>query len=98
MYCIYPHHIIVSINNDILSINTMRPRLHNTKEKGVIEYIVYKKGNSYMGVCLSFDITEEGNDPDKLMLSIREAAELHLKVVREKKMSDELLKRHAEEK
>lgn len=76
----------------------MISRPHNTKESGLIEYIVYKKGNSYVGVCLTFDIIEEGNDPNKLMLSIQEAAKLHLKVVRDRKMSDELLNRHAEEK
>ncbi len=78
--------------------NNMISRPYNTKEKGLIEYLVYKEGDSYIGVCLSFDIIEEGEDPSKLMLSIQEAAELHLKVVREKKMTDELLNRHAEEK
>src|SRR3989344_408395 len=76
----------------------MISRPYNTKEKGIIEYLVYREGNSYIGVCLTFDILEEGDDPNKLMLSIQEAAELHLKVVREKKMSDELLNRHCEEK
>ncbi|MEK7390712.1 MAG: hypothetical protein AAB635_01070 [Patescibacteria group bacterium] len=76
----------------------MISRPYNTKESGVIEYLVYKEGNSYVGVCLTFDIIEEGDDPNKLMLSIQEAAELHLKVVRDKKMSDELLNRHTEEK
>lgn len=76
----------------------MISRPYNTKERGVIEYIVYKEGNSYIGVCLSFDIIEEGDDPNKLMLSIQESAELHLKVVRDRRMTDELLNRHAEEK
>lgn len=76
----------------------MISRLYNTKERGVIEYIVYKEGNSYIGACLSFDIVEEGDDPIKLMLSIQESAELHLKVVRDRRMNDELLNRHAEEK
>ena len=76
----------------------MISRPYNTKESGLIEYLVYKEGNSYVGVCLSFDIVEEGNDPNKLMLSIQEAAELYLKVVRERNLSDELLNRHTEEK
>ncbi|MBI2475900.1 MAG: hypothetical protein HYV67_01510 [Candidatus Taylorbacteria bacterium] len=76
----------------------MISRPHNTKQRGLIEYLVYKEGNLYVGVCLTFDIVEEGNDPDKLMLSIQEAAKLHLKVVRDRKMSDELLNRHTEEK
>jgi predicted RNase H-like HicB family nuclease len=76
----------------------MTSRHHNTKESGVIEYLVYKEGDSFVGVCLTFDIIEEGKDPDKLMLSIQEAAKLHLDVVRNKNMSDELLNRHTEEK
>jgi len=82
----------------MLKYNHMTLRHPNTKESGVIEYLVYKEGDSFVGVCLTFDIVEEGNDPDKLMLSIQEAAKLHLDVVRSKNMPDELLNRHTEEK
>lgn len=76
----------------------MISRPYNTKKSGIIEYIVYKEGDSYVGVCLTFDIVEEGSDPNKLVLSIQEAAKLHLKVVRDRNMTDELLNRYAEEK
>ena len=75
--------------------NIRRPK--NTKEKGVIELLVYKEGKNYIGVCLTFDIVEEGNNPSELMKSIREAAELHLEVVIKNNLSDELLNRYAPE-
>src|SRR3989344_1717299 len=70
-----------------------RPK--NTKKEGTIEFLVYKEGKTFVGVCLTFDIVEEGNNGDKLMESIQEAAQGHLEVVREKKMSDDLLNRYA---
>ncbi len=75
--------------------NIRRPK--NTKEKGVIELLVYKEGKSFVGVCLTFDIVEEGNNPSELMRSIREAAELHLEVVIKNNLSDKLLNRYAPE-
>jgi len=70
-----------------------RPK--NTKDRGTMEFLVYKEGKTFVGVCLTFDIVEEGNNPEKLMESIQEAAQGHLKVVREANMSDDLLNRHA---
>ncbi|KKR85919.1 MAG: hypothetical protein UU32_C0027G0010 [Candidatus Woesebacteria bacterium GW2011_GWB1_41_10] len=67
----------------------------NTKESGLVEFLVYKEGDSYVGVCLTFDIIEEGNNPTELQRSIKEAAELHLETVIKNKLSDELLNRHA---
>ena len=75
--------------------NIQRPK--NTKKEGVIEFLVYKEGKSYVGVCLTFDIVEEGNDPSELMKSIREAAELHLEVVIKNDLSESLLNRYAPE-
>lgn len=75
--------------------NIKRPK--NTKEKGVMEFLVYKEGDSFVGVCLTFDIVEEGNDPQKLMESIQEAAMGHLEVVQRLKMTDDLLNRYAPE-
>lgn len=73
----------------------MLKRSKNTKENGTIEYIVYKEGKSFVGVCLSFDIVEEGENPTELLKSIREAAELHLETVIKNKLSDDLLNRYA---
>ncbi len=73
--------------------NIQRPK--NTKKEGVIELLVYKEGKTYVGVCLTFDIVEEGINPSELMRSIREAAELHLEVVIKNNLSDNLLNRYA---
>ena len=70
-------------------------RPQNTKKSGVIELLVYKETDTYVGVCLTFDIVEEGNNPVELMKSIREAAELHLETVIKSNLSDELLNRYA---
>lgn len=70
-------------------------RQKNTKEKGIMEFLIYKEGKTYVGVCLAFDIIEEDDNPVELMKSIIEAAQGHLQVVRKLKMSDELLNRYA---
>lgn len=73
----------------------MISRLKNTKEKGVIEFLVYKEAGAFVGVCLTFDIVEQGNNPIELMKSVREAAELHLETVIKNNMPDDLLNRYA---
>ena len=70
-----------------------RPR--NTKERGVIELLTYKEGKAYVGVCLTFDIVEEGADPVELARSLKEAAELHVATVIKNNLSDDLLNRYA---
>lgn len=70
-----------------------RPK--NNKKGGTVEYIVYKEGKTYVGVCLTFDIVEEGENPTELMKSIKEAAELHLETVIKHNLSDQLLNRYA---
>ena len=70
-----------------------RPK--NTKSKGTIEFFVYPEKGKYIGVCLTFDIVEEGKDPQQLMSNLLEAAELHLKVVKNENLSENLLNRYA---
>jgi predicted RNase H-like HicB family nuclease len=72
-------------------------RIKNTKKEGVIEFLVYKDKTGYTGVCLTFDIVEEGSNPTELMKSLKEAAELHLETVIKNNLSDELLNRYAPE-
>lgn len=71
----------------------MRPK--NTKEEGFMEFLVYKESDKFIGVCLTFDIVEEGHDPITLMKSIEEASTLHLEIVIKENMSDDLLNRYA---
>ena len=75
--------------------NIQRPR--NTKEQGLVECLVYKENDSFVGVCLTFDIVEEGNNPTEVMKSLKEAVELHLETVIRNNMSEELLNRYAPE-
>lgn len=72
----------------------------NTKEKGLIEFVVFhdKKTKHFVGVCLTFDIVEEGDNPESLMNSLTEAAKLHVDVVQKENLSDELLNRYAPKK
>lgn len=70
-----------------------RPK--NTKKSGLIEFFGYSSGNKFTGVCLTFDIIEEGKNPEEVMRSVEEAAILHLRTVCEKNLSDKLLNRYA---
>ena len=72
-----------------------RLRVKNTKEKGLLEFLVYLEKSTYIGVCLTLDIVEEGKDPAKLLKSIQEAATSHVILVIKKNLSDELLNRPA---
>lgn len=60
-----------------------------------MEFLVYKENDKFIGVCLTFDIVEEGHDPIALMKSIEEASMLHLEIVIKENMSDDLLNRYA---
>ncbi|MFZ2720187.1 MAG: hypothetical protein WAZ27_04955 [Minisyncoccia bacterium] len=75
--------------------SVQRPR--NTKKGGVIEFLTYKEGNGFVGVCLTFDIVEEGTNPVELAQSLKEAAELHVETVIKNNLSDDLLNRYAPE-
>lgn len=67
----------------------------NTKQRGIIEFLYFREKNQYIGVCLTFNIVEEGEDSEVLRKSLNEAATLHLKVVIKKNLSDKLLNRYA---
>ncbi len=76
--------------------NIKRPR--NTKQKGNIEYLIYKNKDKYIGVCLTFDIVEESKNLAKLKIDLQKASLSHLECVRKEKLSDDLLNRYAPEK
>lgn len=71
------------------------PRVSNTKERGTVEFLVYREGDALVGVCLTFDIVEEGTDPVALMKSIKEAALLHIETVVKNNLGEDLLNRYA---
>ena len=72
-----------------------RARIWNTKREGTLEFFVYGQGNKFIGVCLTLDIVEEGDDPQNLMNSIVESAMGHVSVVQSQKLDDSLLNRPA---
>lgn len=74
-----------------------RVRVWNTKQSGTLEFLVFSVDKKFIGVCLTLDIVEEGNDPTNLMESIKEAAEGHVRLVQEKNLDDSLLNRSAPE-
>lgn len=76
----------------------MIKRPKNTKKEGCVEFLYFKEKNTYVGVCLTFDIIEEGKSLSKLKESLEEAAKLHLKVVIKKDLSNDLLNRYAPQK
>ena len=67
----------------------------NTKKEGMVEILVYKEKNIFVGVCLTFDIVEEGINALSVLKSIKEATQLHLNTVINNNMSDDLLNRYA---
>lgn len=72
--------------------------MKNTKNKGVVRFFIYKEGAKYVGVCLDFDIIEEGKDVGKLKRSLLEAAQGHVGTVIKEGMNDKLLNRRAPKK
>jgi len=78
--------------NDIMRIMN---RGYNTKKQGTVEYLVFKEGNTFVGVCLTFDLVREGKDPDALLEELRESARDHINTVILKDMPEALLNRHA---
>jgi len=72
-------------------------RPQNTKERGVFEIFVYPEKKKFVGVCLTFDIVEEGNSLQDVSKNILEAALLHIESVVKNELPDELLNRYAPE-
>ena len=73
--------------------------MRNTKKQGKFIIFVYQeKPNRYIGVCLEFDLIEEGKNPQQVMSQIKEASIGYLKTVINNKLSDDLLNKKAPEK
>ena len=73
--------------------------MKNTKKRGQFTIFAYReKPNQYKGVCLEFDLIEEGENSQEVMEQIKEAAIGYLKTVIDNKLSDNLLNKKAPEK
>ena len=70
--------------------------MRNTKKEGHITLFVYKeKPSHYVGVCLEFDIIQEGKNPIETMERIKQSAFNYLNTVRKKDLSEDLLNQRA---
>lgn len=69
----------------------------DTNFKKPLRFIIYKrpKDKNYTGVCLDFDIVEEGKDLQLLKRSLLEAAEGYLEAISKKDLDKNLLNRPA---
>ena len=60
---------------EVINVSLGKPKKEvkpkNNKDSGVIELLVYKEGESFVGVCLTFDIVEEGSNPSDLIETYR---------------------------
>ncbi len=73
--------------------------MRNTKKRGQFTTFVYQeKPNHYIGVCLEFDLIEEGGNTQEVMNQIKEASLGYLKTVIKNKLSDDLLNKKPSEK
>lgn len=68
---------------------------YNTKKQGVLQFLVFKEKEDFVGVCLNLNIIEYGNNPEKLMKSIVEAAQSLIEGVKSKKLPDDCLNQPA---
>lgn len=77
----------------------MKINMRNTKKQGQFSLFVYReKPNYYIGVCLEFDLIEEGKDASGVMERIKEASVGYLKTITKNNLSDDLLNKRVPEK
>lgn len=73
--------------------------MKNTKKRGQFTIFVYRdKPNHYVGVCLEFDLIEEGKNAREIMRQINEASIGYLKTIIDNNLSDDLLNKKAPKK
>ncbi len=73
--------------------------MNNTKKRGQFTIFVYReKTNHYIGICLEFDLVEEGKNVPKVMEQIQEASIGYLKTVIKNNLDDDLLNKKAPQK
>ena len=70
--------------------------MRNTKKQGKFTLFVYpEKPNYYIGVCLEFDLIQEGKTIPEAMEKIKSASISYLKTVIKFNMDDDLLNKRA---
>ncbi|MBU6321661.1 MAG: hypothetical protein KGI78_03050 [Patescibacteria group bacterium] len=69
--------------------------VQNTKAMGEMNFLFIQEGKHIVGVCLEFNIIEEGTNLEEVKKHLETATRLHLEAVQENNLSDDLLNRHA---
>lgn len=67
----------------------------NTKTQGLYEFFVYPEQGKFVGVCLTLDIVEEGENLQDVFNSLLKAAHGHVEMVIKSNLNDNLLNRPA---
>ncbi len=73
----------------------MKPKTHNTHQRGVVTVFLYRKGKKYLGVCLELDIVDEDSDRIALMVRMREMVQSYVEYVCSRHLDESLLNRPA---
>jgi len=68
----------------------------NTKNSGIARTIIFPCKGGFLGVCLDFNIIEEGEVREGVEASMREAVIGYIECVCRNNLSNELLNRHAD--
>lgn len=71
--------------------------MKNTKKKGNFQIFSYfdSEIQSYVGVCLEFNIVLTGNDPAAVANEVMRMSLTHIQTVKNLNLSNDLLNRHA---
>lgn len=63
----------------------------NTKQKGILRFVVYPEGKHYIGVCLDLNIIEEGDDFYEVWENLKEASLGYVETVEKEGLRDHTL-------
>ena len=58
----------------------------NSLKKGVVRFIVFKENDTWYGVALEFNIVEEGDNPELVMVSLFDAIRGYVKTAQKYKL------------
>ena len=70
----------------------------NTYKQGKLQYLFYKQGKKYVGICLDLNIYEEGSNFEDVLNTVTKMSQDHVEYVIKNKLSEDLLNRPAPQK
>ena len=76
----------------------MKLLFNNTYKSGHLTYIAFPNKGKYLGVCLEFDLSVEGDTLEEAKVKIQDYARLWHKNVVKNRLSEELLNKPADKK